>query len=245
MVSVVSASGLEYALGFYRFVVKREEGIPARWTSPRNALTSWRNAEKPARFKKAIAEFKSPYVSQILEIVLAARWPTRASDIHLEPSSKKPIFACALTACCTQAAEIQTAAYGSLVTRIKLLSNLKINIHDEAQDGRFTIGAGKAEVKSAPPSSLPSSAKLSCCGFLTRPGIHVTLADLGLPGDDLKIIEEELNKPNRMILNTGPADREKRRLFTLFTDGLRGGEQNHHDRKIPLNIILRALSRRR
>ena len=42
MVSVVSASGLEYALGFYRFVVKREEGITGRVDIAQNVLTSWR-----------------------------------------------------------------------------------------------------------------------------------------------------------------------------------------------------------
>ena len=151
-----------------------------------------------------------------MEIVLAGALANRASDIHLEPSSEKADFRLRIDGLLHEAAEIQTAVYESLVTRIKLLSNLKINIHDEAQDGRFTIGAGKAEIEirtSVIPSEFGETIVLR---ILDPAGIHVTLADLGLRSDDLKIIEEELNKPNGMILNTGPTGSGKRRLFTLF-----------------------------
>ena len=217
MVSVVSASGLEYALGFYRFVVKREEGITGRVDIAQERIDELAKTLKNLPdLKKAIAEFKSPYVSQILEIVLAGALANRASDIHLEPSSEKADFRLRIDGLLHEAAEIQTAVYESLVTRIKLLSNLKINIHDEAQDGRFTIGAGKAEIEirtSVIPSEFGETIVLR---ILDPAGIHVTLADLGLRSDDLKIIEEELNKPNGMILNTGPTGSGKTTTLYAF-----------------------------
>ncbi|MBI5147982.1 MAG: type II/IV secretion system protein [Parcubacteria group bacterium] len=215
-VSVVSASGLEYAFGFYRFVVKREEGITGRVDIAQGRIDELAKTLKSLPdLKKAIAEFKSPYVSQILEIVLAGALANHASDIHLEPSAEKADFRLRMDGLLHEAAEIQTAAYESLVTRIKLLSNLKINIHDEAQDGRFTIGAGKAEIEirtSVIPSEFGETIVLR---ILDPAGIHVTLADLGLRSDDLKIVTEELNKPNGMILNTGPTGSGK--TTTLYT----------------------------
>ncbi len=216
-VSVVSASGLEYVFGFYRFVVKREEGITGRVDIAQERIDELAKTLKSLPdLQKAIAEFKSPYISQILEIVLAGALANRASDIHLEPSSEKADFRLRIDGLLHEAAAIQTAAYESLVTRIKLLSNLKINIHDEAQDGRFTIGAGKAEIEirtSVIPSEFGETIVLR---ILDPAGIHVSLADLGLRSDDLEIIEKELNKPNGMILNTGPTGSGKTTTLYAF-----------------------------
>ncbi len=155
--------------------------------------------------------------ASVLEILLAAALTLKGSDIHLEPGEYNIKFRLRIDGLLHDVfSEIETRDYFFLISRIKLLSSMKLNIHDAAQDGRFTIKLGSKEVEiraSVLPSEYGETAVLR---ILDPETIRLTLNELGLRDDDLDIIYEELKKPNGMILNTGPTGSGKTTTLYAF-----------------------------
>ena len=76
----------------------------------------------------------------MLEIILGGALATNSSDIHLEPTPKATFLRLRIDGLLhTVSKDIKPKIYHSLVSRIKLLSSLKLNVNDQLQDGRFTI----------------------------------------------------------------------------------------------------------
>ncbi|MBI2035374.1 MAG: type II/IV secretion system protein [Candidatus Liptonbacteria bacterium] len=156
-------------------------------------------------------------VAPVLEILLAAALSLKGSDIHLEPGEKNIKFRLRIDGLLHDVFnEIATQDYFFLISRIKLLSSMKLNIHDAAQDGRFTINLGDKDIEirsSVLPSEYGETAVLR---ILDPETIRLTLNDLGLRDDDLVIINEELGRPNGMLLNTGPTGSGKTTTLYAF-----------------------------
>jgi len=111
---------------------------------------------------------------------------------------------------------LKPKSHTSLVSRIKLLSRLKINVNDQPQDGRFTISLSTKDIEirtSINPSEFGETVVLR---ILDPDSIHVGLPQLGFRKDDLDIVEKELAKPNGMILNTGPTGSGKTTTLYAF-----------------------------
>src|SRR3989344_3284951 len=93
---------------------------------------------------------------------------------------------------------------------------MKLNVTDEAQDGRFSIkykGKGIEIRVSIMPSEYGEAAVLR---VLDPASINLTLKDLGIREDDLAIVLGEIGRPNGMILNTGPTGSGKTTTLYAF-----------------------------
>jgi type IV pilus assembly protein PilB len=144
---------------------------------------------------------KSYRISRILEIVLAGAISTNASDIHLEPEETYVRLRYRLDGILTDILEFDSETFGLLLSRIKLISNLKLNSKG-AQDGRFSIKIKGNE-------SIVMR-------VLNPDSISVDLEDLGIHPRLLKVILHELQKPNGMLLNTGPTGSGKTTTLYAF-----------------------------
>lgn len=217
-VLVVSKTGLTHAWDHYQYVTKEAGEISGRVEINEKKIRelegTFRNLEE---LGETINNFKSPYTSELLEIILAGGMALNSSDIHLEPTDAASVLRLRIDGLLHNVSnEIEKQKQLSIITRIKLLSNLKLNVHDRPQDGRFTISLSDRDIEirtSLIPSEYGETAVLR---LLDPKSLKVNLEDLGWRKDDLEIVKGELEKPNGLILNTGPTGSGKTTTLYAF-----------------------------
>jgi type IV pilus assembly protein PilB len=179
-----------------------------------------KKVEKLPDIEKLISEvlsMKKAYrVSKILEIILAGAISLKASDIHIEPSDANVRLRYRLDGVLTDILSFDKETFDLLNSRIKLVSNLKLNIKDKAQDGRFSIKIGDDEIE-VRTSMLPGPNGESIVLRVLMPeSIQVPLEDLGIHPRLLDILKIEIAKPTGMILTTGPTGSGKTTTLYAF-----------------------------
>jgi type IV pilus assembly protein PilB len=155
-------------------------------------------------------------ISKILEIMLAGALALGASDVHLEPEEVEVRMRFRIDGVLLDAYKFDKATYALLLSRLKLLSGLKLNVKDEAQDGRFSIKIkdNNIEIRT---SLLPGAYNESVVMRLLNPkSIAVSLEDLGIEKRTLDVLLEQINKPNGMLLITGPTGSGKTTTLYAF-----------------------------
>ncbi|MCL5733898.1 MAG: type II/IV secretion system protein [Patescibacteria group bacterium] len=227
-VFVVSPKTLEEAWSFYRLVPKRVVPITGKIEIEREyfegLLKTLVNVQS-ARQEIESFDFKKFAIAKLVQIILAGALANRASDIHTEPKENSATIRYRIDGVLHDiVTDFPMAIYDSLITRFKLLSNMKLNIHDQAQDGRFTIILPSKEVE-VRVSIIPSEFGESIVMRILDPdAIQVKLADLGLRPDDLKIADEQIHRPYGLILNTGPTGSGKTTTLYAFLRALTNPE---------------------
>ena len=147
---------------------------------------------------------KSDRISRILEIILAGAIFTNASDAHIEPEENHVRLRYRLDGVLVDVLEFDIETYKLILSRIKLISGLKLNIKKAAQDGRFSISIEEenTEVRT---SILPDAYGESIVmRLLNLKMIKLPLEKLGIEKRLFDILVREIKKPNGMILITGP-----------------------------------------
>ena len=145
-------------------------------------------------------------VSKIIELLIDGAIFFGASDIHTEPESSAVRFRYRLDGLLVDIFYTDEDTYKLVQSRLKLLSGLKISIHNRAQDGRFTVEreqeSGNIEVRV---SVIPGSYGESFVMRLLDPSAaNVELNELGINSYVKTAIERAMKRPNGMILTTGP-----------------------------------------
>ncbi len=155
-------------------------------------------------------------VSRILEALIGGGLALKASDIHIEPEESLVRVRFRLDGVLTNVVELNHQTYKLLLSRIKLLSGMKLNIRNEAQDGRFSVKLGEKEIEIRS-SSIPGAYGETVVMRLLDPStIALSLNDLGFDEYILNIFKQEISKPNGMILNTGPTGSGKTTTLYAF-----------------------------
>jgi len=138
-----------------------------------------------------------------------------ASDIHIEPEEKEVRVRYRIDGILHEAMTLPKQVKEGIVARIKVLSNLKLDEHRVPQDGRFKIEQDGLRI-SFRVSILPIfDGEKIVMRLLNESSKGLTLEKMGLMGNDLEIIHREINRPNGMILVTGPTGSGK--TTTLYT----------------------------
>ncbi|MBX4195776.1 type II/IV secretion system protein [Candidatus Parcubacteria bacterium] len=163
-----------------------------------------------------LGQKKAYRVSKILEIILAGGIALKASDIHLEPEEKEIRLRYRLDGVLTDILNFDKETFELLLSRIKLVSNVKLNIKEKAQDGRFSIRIHdeSAEVRA---SLLPGpNGESVVLRILVPEAISVPLEELGIHPKLLEVLKREIIKPNGLILTTGPTGSGKTTTLYAF-----------------------------
>ncbi len=154
-------------------------------------------------------------ISRMLEIVLAGAIVINASDIHIEPEENRSRLRLRLDGVLHDVMFFENNIYHLLNSRIKLLSGMKLTSQN-AQDGRFSIMEEKEEINIRT-SLIPGAYGESIVMRILDPkSIQVKLEDIGIEPYLFSVIEEEIKKPNGLILVTGPTGSGKTTTLYAF-----------------------------
>ena len=155
-------------------------------------------------------------ISRILEIVMAGALSLGASDVHLEPEEERVRMRYRLDGVLIEVLAFDAPTYALVSSRIKLLSGLKLNIKNAAQDGRFSIQVNEKEIEIRT-SILPGAyAETIVMRVLDPTTIALPMERLGFDKYLMEIFRMEIAKPNGMILNTGPTGSGKTTTLYAF-----------------------------
>lgn len=214
---LVSKSSLEHVWQFYRRVPKEHVAEAGTVSVSQEKIEEFQKELKDLQsIKERIERSFFSRATEVLEIVLAGALAVDASDIHVEPGRTHARLRFRLDGVLYDVSEFPLKLYNLLLSRIKLVSELKLNVHDKAQDGRFTIrtSLGEIEIRT---SVLPGQDGENIVLRVLNPAaIRVSFGELGMQPWVSGIIEEELKKPNGMILTTGPTGSGKTTTLYAF-----------------------------
>jgi type IV pilus assembly protein PilB len=174
------------------------------------------SGEKQVVTEDDIAE-DSP-IAQTVNLLLEYAIRSNASDIHIEPREPYVQVRYRIDGVLKEVNRLPRNVLGALVSRIKILSNLKIDEHRVPQDGRFKIKvAGKQYALRV--STLPiADGEKIVMRILDESNQAVTLEELGYWGHSLEIMKTSMIEPDGMILVTGPTGSGKSTsLFSALT----------------------------
>lgn len=142
--------------------------------------------------------------TDVLTLIVGASLRINASDIHVEAEEEKVRFRFRIDGLLRDAATLPRESWKQVITRLKLLSGVKLNIENVPQDGRITIylSTEKIDIRV---SFLPTAFGESVVMRLLRPkAIALEFDNLGVRGRALEQLEIQIQKPNGMIITTGP-----------------------------------------
>jgi type II secretory ATPase GspE/PulE/Tfp pilus assembly ATPase PilB-like protein len=153
----------------------------------------------------------SQIVSQILDFAIKAR----ASDIHIEPQEKLTRVRYRIDGILQEKLSIPSELHDALISRIKILSGMKIDEKRVPQDGRFNFKGSEEEVDLRI-SSLPTTwGEKIVMRLLKKSGGVPDLPELGLRGRGLKTLQDSILRPHGIILICGPTGSGK--TTTLYS----------------------------
>lgn len=165
---------------------------------------------------EALKEKKSHRLSKLLAVIMAGGLATKASDIHIEAEESYSKLRYRIDGVLIEACQFDQETYHSLLSRLKLLSGLKINIKENAQDGRFTIKIYTSDIEIRV-STIPGSYGESIVMRILNPkSISSGLEDLGMSKKLYEVVLKEINRPNGLILLTGPTGSGKTTTLYAF-----------------------------
>lgn len=165
-----------------------------------------------ADLKKAAEDLP---VVKIVDTFLKHAILRSASDIHIEPEEKDVVIRYRIDGVLHDAMTLPRIVLSGIVARIKILSNLKIDEHRLPQDGRFKVETSDYKIAFRVSIIPVFDGEKIVMRLLNESSGTLTLKQIGFRGRDLKIIQNEIKKPNGMILVVGPTGSGK--TTTLYT----------------------------
>lgn len=160
------------------------------------------HAEEMSRDIKTIVQ-DSP-ISRALSTILEYAVKTRASDVHIEPLEHSLKIRCRVDGVLREVMQLPKSIEPALVSRIKILSSLKIDEHRIPQDGQFAVSVSNKEVDLRIAISPVVWGEQVVIRLLDKSGNSFDLEQMGYAGRALRTIRKGIKRPNGMILTSGP-----------------------------------------
>jgi type IV pilus assembly protein PilB len=192
--------------------IQYQQSLSPTVTNALEEYTDKKKSDKPTSKQKIV---KEPPISKLVNTILEFAVKGRASDVHVEPQEFKTRVRYRIDGILYEKLTLPKSLHDSLTSRIKILSQMRIDERRLPQDGRFTFKIGDQEVDLRV-SSLPTvHGEKIVMRLLKKTGGIPSLPDLGLSGANLVNLENSINKPYGIVLITGPTGSGK--TTTLYS----------------------------
>lgn len=159
------------------------------------------DASKSENIKTIVQD--SP-ISKALSAILEFAARNRASDIHIEPMEKELKIRCRVDGVLREVMRLPKNTEPAFISRIKILSNLKIDEHRIPQDGQFTVKVDDKAIDLRIAIAPIVWGEQVVIRLLDKSGTVLKLESMGYAGRALRTIRKGLERPNGMILTSGP-----------------------------------------
>lgn len=203
-VYLASEEGIRHILEQYK--TNLQEGVSAAISSAEDEdEVDKESAKKAAHIKSSAPVIKqdSP-ISRALNTILEYAVRSRASDIHIEPNEEMLKIRCRIDGVLREVMKLPKSIEPALISRIKILSNLKIDEHRVPQDGQFAVRTAGKDVDLRIAISPVVWGEQVVIRLLDKSGSSFELGEMGYAGRALRTIRLGVRKPNGMILTSGP-----------------------------------------
>lgn len=158
-------------------------------------------------------------ISKALSATLEYAAKNRASDIHIEPLEKELKIRARIDGVMREILKLPKSTEAPLVSRIKILANLKIDEHRIPQDGQFTVKVADKDIDLRIAISPVVWGEQVVIRLLDKSGTALQLETMGYTGRALRMIRRGLTHPNGMILTSGPTGSGKSTsLYALINE---------------------------
>ncbi len=168
---------------------------------PEMAAGDVKASDRNAAIKTIVQD--SP-ISKALSAILEFAARNRASDVHIEPLEHELKVRCRVDGVLREVMRLPKNTEPALISRIKILSNLKIDEHRIPQDGQFTVLVDKHPIDLRIAIAPIVWGEQVVIRLLDKTGTSMKLEDMGYKGRALRVIRKGLERPNGMILTSGP-----------------------------------------
>lgn len=143
-------------------------------------------------------------ISRALSTILEHAARSKASDIHIEPMETQLKIRNRVDGVLREIMQLPKSIEPALVSRIKILANLKIDEHRVPQDGQFAVIAAGKEIDLRIAISPVVWGEQVVIRLLDKSGNSFNIEDMGYAGRALRTIRKGIQKPNGMIITSGP-----------------------------------------
>jgi type IV pilus assembly protein PilB len=210
---IVSPDSLEKAWTNYKYKnfteVYEEKGVSLKT----NDLTEFEQGiTSLIDLKKRILEINT---TEVFNIIVAGAVKTHASDIHLEPDKDTVRLRYRIDGVLQDIVKFPKGVHKTIISRIKMLAKMKLNINDVPQDGNFNVNLENNALNirvSILPTNYGESVVMR---VLEENVVGIRMEDLGISQYNMEKIQEQLLRPTGMILTTGPTGSGK--TTTLYS----------------------------
>jgi type IV pilus assembly protein PilB len=198
---LISEKSLAYALKLYKSIPKiRVFNRSVEVTEKDLDMFS----EKFTSFHDLQKEIDQAQVTDIVTMVMAASIKTNSSDIHIEAEENGIKVRFRVDGVLHDAAIIDKDLWKKIISRMKVLAKVKINVTDKPQDGRLSIDTKKERIDIRA-SFLPTNFGESVVMRLLRSStVGLGFEDLGIRDRSFNQLKKQVERPNGMIITTGP-----------------------------------------
>lgn len=178
-----------------------DKGVTGEETQINGQPTSEEPEKSSGNIKTIVQD--SP-ISKALSAILEYAAKNRASDVHVEPLKDQIKIRCRIDGVLREVMKLPKATEAPLISRIKILSNLKIDEHRIPQDGEFSINVAGRDIDLRIAVSPVVWGEQVVIRLLDKSGSSFKLEEMGYTGRSLRSIREGLKRSNGMVLTSGP-----------------------------------------
>lgn len=241
VLTVISETSLQYMMDLYdalneqQEVSQKEQAVRAREAEKHNYIKLAKTLEDLQQYAQKIN------TSELFDLILASAINQNASDIHFEPNEQDYGIRFRIDGVLQPAVSLPSNTIKPLVSRIKMHANLKLDLGERPQDGRFSIMLGDKEIDFRV-SSLPSQYGESIVMRILRQDMQqLKLDELGFNEHDLGLLREAMRKPYGMIIMTGPTGSGKTTTLYAILNELNSTEKKIITLEDPIEYRMKGI----